>query len=512
MSERGDGDTWLHVNQIFHDALQLSLDEREAFLNSACGGNRALRDEVSSLLRAHDGADETIARVAGDVASLVQREFSGEAGLQLGHYRILRVLGEGGTGVVYLAEDTRLCRVVALKALAPRLTGDPSHRERLKREARAAAMLTHPGIATVYALEEIDDRVLIAGEYVPGETLRQELSHGALGLTRAVHTGIAVARALAAAHDRGVVHRDLKPENVMRTPTGEIKILDFGLACPRGEPGGSQRSAGAGICVGTPGYMSPEQIRGDPVDGRSDVFSLGVLIYELVSGSNPFMAQDDASTIARILQNEPAPLSDASPGYPSRLAGERELDALLRTCLRKLPAERFDSVHHLVAALERVQTAGAPAAPVTSGPPALPSDAAGRARWWWQFHQATVAVAYSALATSGWFGGVRIGAPTGRLLFIAGLVAAMVSVTLRLHLWFVVSSYPSEWLIEHKRSRRWVVMADALFALTLAATGLLLLTRHAPLAVLLIGASVAVWLSSAVIEPATTRAAFPPTA
>jgi hypothetical protein len=169
-------------------------------------------------------------------------------------------------------------------------------------------------------------------------------------------------------------------------------------------------------------------------------------------------------------------------------------------------------VHDLVAALERVQTAAGATAPVTSGHPSLPSEPAGGARWWWQFHQATVAVAYSALAITLWFAGVRIGAPTGRLLCIAGLVGAVASVMLRLHLWFVVWSYPSEWLVQHKTSRRWLVLADALFALTLAAMGFSLLTIQAPLAVLLVGASVGVWLSTAVIEPGTTRAAFPPTA
>jgi eukaryotic-like serine/threonine-protein kinase len=512
-SGQGNGGRWARVNQIFHGALQLPPDQREAFLDSACAGNHSLRDEVSSLLRAHERADDAMGRVAGELANLVQRELGGEAvaGPQLGHYRILRVLGEGGMGIVYLAEDTRLGRTVALKALAPQFTGEPSHRERLKREARAAAMLTHPGIATVYALEEIDDRVLIAAEYVPGETLRQELSRGALGLTRAIDTGLGVARALATAHDRGVVHRDLKPDNVMRTPAGDVKILDFGLARLRDQPAGARPPTEAGTFIGTPGYMSPEQIHGDPVDGRSDVFSLGILIYELVSGVNPFAGHDDASTIARIVQNEPAPLAVASAGDASSLAVERELDAVLRTCLRKLPAERFNSVHDLVAALERVRLVATGAVAPTPSGHLVAAEVVRSARWWWQFHQATAAVAYSGLTIGMWFAGVRIGALAGRFLFIAGLVGAIVAVTLRLHLWFVVRSYPSERVTQQKQSHRWIVLADTLVTLTLAAMGVALLTSHAPMAALLIGASVGVWLSSTVIEPATTRAAFPPT-
>ena len=198
---------------------------------------------------------------------------------RIGHYLIRGVLGEGGMGVVYLAEDSRLGRTVALKAVAPQYVGDPARRERLRREARAAASLQHPGIATVFALEEIDDHLYIAGEYVPGETLRDELARGPLTPARAVETMLAIARALAVAHERGVIHRDLKPENLMRTPAGDMKILDFGLARVHDPVSTDATLSAEGSVLGTPAYMSPEQIRGKTVDGRADLFALGVVLY-----------------------------------------------------------------------------------------------------------------------------------------------------------------------------------------------------------------------------------------
>ena len=272
------------------------------------------------------------------------------AGRRLGPYRIIRKLGEGGMGVVHLAEDTRLGRRVAIKALPPRFTRDERRRRRLRREARAAASLTHPGIATVHALEEFDGALCIVSEYVAGETLRQELAAGPLPPADLLDTAIAIARALAAAHEGNVLHRDLKPENVIRVrDTGiedaGVKIVDFGLA-RFGDPEAAAASAtqltAPGAMLGTPGYMAPEQIRGEPVDFRADIFAFGVLLFELATGSHPFTSATPVSTVARVLEATPPDLRQLAPACPAALA------AVIRRCLQKDPAQRYAATRELV--------------------------------------------------------------------------------------------------------------------------------------------------------------------
>ena len=280
---------------------------------------------------------------------LADRSGASLVGQTLGQYEIRRVLGAGGMGVVYLAEDTRLGRTVALKAIAPQFAADHGRRERLRREARAAATLSHPNIATVYALEQSGDQLFIAAEYVAGETLREEINRGRQPLALVTETAVALARALALAHDRGILHRDLKPENVVRRPDGEVKILDFGLAralvpdTPATPP-----LTEDGARLGTPLYMSPEQLRGEALDGRSDLFALGLVIYELAAGTHPFAAGDQASTVARILEAEP-PDVFASSSVDSQQAA---FDAVLRRCLQKAPSRRYQSAAELAAAME----------------------------------------------------------------------------------------------------------------------------------------------------------------
>ncbi len=515
---------WRRVNDVFHRALAVPAGDRRAFLEDACGGDVTLLVEVASLLDAHGQAGEFIETPAAAPADLIAVAAAGGAlaiGQVVGQYRIERLLGEGGMGVVYLAEDLRLGRQVALKAVAPGLTGDPAHRERLRREARAAAALTHPGIATVYALEEFDGHVYIAGEYVPGETLRDELGRGPLGIDRTLETASLIARALAAAHDRGVVHRDLKPENVMRTPSGEVKILDFGLARMRDVPTDATRLTG-GRFVGTPAYMSPEQIRGETVDARSDIFSLGTMLYELMSGTNPFTGSDTASTIARILELEPArPIRDVAPAAPGA-STQVALEGIVRTCLSKLPAARFASAHDLVRAIDQARKGEmrqwGPSTSLKAGNeamgqfsnaalPAVP--AAQGAIWWWQFHQAAASAGYGLLLVPLWLARQPIGGRTGLLLFLGGLVAAVAAAILRMHLWFAVRSYPAEWPNQRRRTTPWLKTADAAFVAVLFTAGIAAAQSTATeVAAVLIAAAVVVLLSFTIIEPATTRAAF----
>lgn len=253
------------IETVFGGALEQTPAERASFVSASCVGRPDLAREVLSLLDAHDRAGDFLSHppVLEPAADSVD-EPGARVGCTIGSYHVLAELGRGGMGVVYLAEDTRLGRQVALKALPSGRALDPTARARLHREARAAAKLAHPGIATVYALEEIDGELFLASEYVRGQTLRAELDAGPVDDHRVVDTALQIARALAAAHSAGVIHRDLKPENVMRTGDGSIKVLDFGLA-RIGLPEADSLTR-EGALLGTPAYMSPEQIRGDALD------------------------------------------------------------------------------------------------------------------------------------------------------------------------------------------------------------------------------------------------------
>ncbi|MGE5834931.1 MAG: serine/threonine-protein kinase [Acidobacteriota bacterium] len=501
---------WRLINDLFHRALELPADRRAAFLEESCGGDAALRDEVASLLASHERAADFIEEPVQAVIDPRAHSDPDESlvGRQVGQYRIERVLGEGGMGVVYLAEDMRLGRTVALKALAPKYVSDPARRERLRREARAAAALTHPGIATVYALEEFDGQIFIAGEYVPGETLREELARGPLNALRTIETALGVARALSAAHDRGIVHRDLKPENIVRTGSGEVKILDFGLARFRDTPAALAHLTDHGMILGTPAYMSPEQIRGKTVDGRSDLFSLGIVLYELVSGVHPFAGADRDSTIVRILEAEPARLGDLPPATRWNQTVLGELEDAVTTSLRKVPEQRYRSAHELIEVLERARAALAGTVSGSRPRPRPATQTVHDAHWWWQFHQAAAACAYVGLLIPLWMARGALGGRVGLSLFVVGLTAATVAIVLRLHQWFLVRLDPGEW--RRSPSRRLIRAGDGGFVAALLFGGIAVpaLTTNNVLGVVLIASAVAVFLAFAIIEPATAKAAF----
>ena len=274
---------------LYAAALQRDPEERDEYLNRECAGHPELRAKVAALLQAHarDFLEGEDAATSTRTVPIHTEHIEGKV---IGPYIVRRELGRGGMGVVYLVDDTRLSRPVALKALAPEVGRDPSRRERLRLEARAAAALSHPSIATVYSLDEIGDDLYLACEYVPGRTTATVLASGPLPIAQVVTTGAQLARALAAAHTVGVIHRDIKPENVMKTPGGVVKILDFGLA--RMEGAATPKLTQTGVILGTPAYMAPEQVLGQHVDFRTDLFAFGVLIYELASGVNPFAGED----------------------------------------------------------------------------------------------------------------------------------------------------------------------------------------------------------------------------
>ncbi len=250
------------------------------------------------------------------------------------HYRLLSQLGAGGMGEVYLAEDTRLGRKVALKLLPAEFTKDADRVRRFEREARAASALNHPNILTIYEVGQADGRHFIAAEFIEGSTLRQRLSQSRLPLNETLEIAVQVASALQAAHDAGITHRDIKPENIMQRPDGYVKVLDFGLAKLTEKNAGAKKEHAAlshatapGMVLGTVSYMSPEQARGQRVDARSDIFSLGIVLYEMLTGHLPFTGQTMSDTLAAILQSEPPPLTRYVTGLPSEL--EKSLDSAL---------------------------------------------------------------------------------------------------------------------------------------------------------------------------------------
>jgi len=271
-------------------------------------------------------------------------------GTSLGHYRVLDTLGKGGMGEVYLAEDTSLDRRVALKVLAPSLSADADRRERFAREAKAIAALNHPNIVTVHSVEHVGDVHFLTMELVDGRTLGELIPAAGLPLDRLLGFAIPLADAVAAAHDRGITHRDLKPANVMVTTDGRLKVLDFGLAKLAAAPGplgsdetalGSSPLTGEGRIVGTVSYMSPEQAEGKAVDHRSDIFSLGVMLYELATGARPFTGDTSLSVLSSIVKDTPRPVTDLNPRVP------RELGRVIRRCLVKDPEQRFQSAKDL---------------------------------------------------------------------------------------------------------------------------------------------------------------------
>jgi tRNA A-37 threonylcarbamoyl transferase component Bud32 len=283
---------------------------------------------------------------------------------RLGRYLILEEIGKGGMGVVYKARDERLGKVVALKVLSVVEPEESSSRKRFRNEARAAAVLNHPTIAAVFDYDEQDGTPFIVYEYVEGVTLDQIIAGEKLPPERIVALASQIAAGLAHAHDRGILHRDIKPQNIMVNAEGQVKILDFGLAKKTGlqvsegiQPDGTTVDTGIGAIVGTVQYMSPEQIAGEVLDGRTDIFSFGIVLYEMAAGRNPFRAQSFGSTIGKIMSPEPPPFST------SEFAAAPGLQQIISKCLRKKRDERYSNAKTIVEELEALHTRGYESSP-----------------------------------------------------------------------------------------------------------------------------------------------------
>lgn len=350
---------WEKIGELYHQAVELDGDERSAFLDRACGGDAAARREVESLLAADEQAQDFIASNAlKDAARMVTANVTPalDSGRRIGHYLIESQLGAGGMGEVYLARDTRLGRRVALKLLRPDSDQNPKERKRLLREARSAAALNHPNIVTIYSIEEAEDSVFIVMEYVEGETLTAAGRRRGLGFAEVLDVGSQVAGALAAAHAVGLVHRDIKPSNVMITPEGKAKLLDFGIAkMTRLTPGDGWEEAATnvtaeGAIIGTVAYMSPEQIRGEPLDARTDIFSLGTVLYEAATGKLPFQGANPLATMHKISEGAAAPPSAISPVIPPKF------DLLISRALARDKEQRFPSAKELAGALTELKS------------------------------------------------------------------------------------------------------------------------------------------------------------
>jgi len=350
---------WGRITDIYHATIARPPEERASFLGDECHGDESLRKQVEAMVKSHERSGNFIESPAFSVApELLIHEPTGDLiGQSIGHYRIESLIGVGGMGEVYLARDELLGRKVALKFLPERLIADETQLSRFKTEARAASALNHPNILTVYEIGAEGNRHFIATEFIEGITLRTLLARGRMNVRDALEIAVQVASALAAAHETGVVHRDIKPENIMLRPDGYAKVLDFGIAkLTEKQPGSDAHGIGTttlqtrpGLVLGTAHYMSPEQTRGQKINARSDIWSLGVVLYEMVGGIPPFAGETPSDCIASILTTEPPPLSDVFPDVPVKL------QAIVQKALRKNSDERYRTIKEMLADLRNLK-------------------------------------------------------------------------------------------------------------------------------------------------------------
>ena len=345
---------WERIKEILEQALRLAPEEREAYLESACEADADLRMEVESLIAAHEEAgSQFLGAAAPEVLELAPMRVL-TAGTKLGPYEIIAALGAGGMGEVYRARDTHLGRTVAIKILPAAFSTDQDRLHRFKEEARSASALNHPNIITIHDLGQEGSTPYIAMELVEGRTLRELLISGPLPMRQALEIATQVAEGLTKAHEAGIAHRDLKPENLMVSHDGLVKILDFGLA-KLGSPSGegpemcTTSQTPAGLVLGTVGYMSPEQASGDRLDFRSDQFSFGLVLYEMVTGKRAFQRSTAPETLVAILREEAEPIGVRNPDAPAPLCWAIE------RCLAKEPDKRYVSTRDLARELAAIR-------------------------------------------------------------------------------------------------------------------------------------------------------------
>src|SRR5438067_1911380 len=346
------------IEEIFRAALDQEPDQIGAFLDRACEGDEPLRCKVEALLASRQRAGSFIETSAVGLATRIIQNGQPDllVGRTIGHYKLSKRIGTGGMGEVYLATDMTAGRKAALKLLPERFTGDAERLKRFQQEAHAVVGLNHPNILTVYEIGEDHSTHYIASELIEGETLRQRLMRWRMELSEAVDAAIQVASALAAAHETGIVHRDIKPENIMLRPDGYVKVLDFGIAklaesafaeaTADGTGSMALAETNLGSILGTVRYMSPEQACGAQVDKGTDIWSLGAVLYEMITGHAPFTGETPTETMTSILEMEPPPLTN----YVAHAPGE--LQQIISKTLRKDRGQRYHSAHELLQALK----------------------------------------------------------------------------------------------------------------------------------------------------------------
>ncbi len=343
---------WQQVKRLLETALERGPAERAVLLDDACKDDPALRSEIESLIASHEKAESLFDSPAFEIAAgLLADDNAALVGRRIGHYKLLSQIGQGGMGEVYLAHDSRLNRRVALKLLPAYFTRDEQRVRRFEQEARAASTLNHPNIIVIFDIGQVEDVHFIATEFIEGQTLRQRMSGAKLTAEEVLDVAVQTASALVAAHQAGIVHRDIKPENIMLRPDGYVKVLDFGLA----KLTENQRrtddteaetlanvSTDAGIVMGTVSYMSPEQARGQRVDERTDIFSLGVVIYEMVAGRQPFAGETKSDVLAAILTRQPQPLASHLKQMPEAL------ELIVKKALMKERENRYQTAAEML--------------------------------------------------------------------------------------------------------------------------------------------------------------------
>jgi serine/threonine-protein kinase len=371
-----DPERWGKIERIFHAVLEADEGRRAAVLEDSCAGDESLRREVESLLAHHRNAGSFIETPAfeAEVESVprasglpgIAKAKPGLAGTVIAQYRVLEGIGAGGMGVVYKAEDTKLGRLVALKFLPEEVATDRLALERFQREARAASALNHPNICTIYDIEEHEGHKFIAMEYLDGRTIKDHILGRALDSDEIPELGIQIAEALSAAHSKGVVHRDIKPGNIIVTVSGLVKVLDFGLAKllrPVSESLPTESLTEIHGVTGTLPYMSPEQLRGREVDVRTDIYALGIVLYEMSTGQRPFTAELMPQLVDDILHSAPALPREVNPKVSPKL------EEIILKCLEKDPGDRYQSAKEIAVDLRRMTAPSAVSKMLVASPP-----------------------------------------------------------------------------------------------------------------------------------------------
>ena len=342
------------IEEIYHAALELPPAERESFIKESCGEDEELRRELETLLAVKRSSnnffDTPPLSLAAEMFSQKDRH-ANLAGKEISHYKIIRLLGAGGMGEVYLAEDTKLHRQIALKVLTSQFETDVERIKRFKKEARAVSALNHPNIITIYSIEETETGSFIATEFIDGQTLRERIAEKPLSWQDAVKIAIQITGALKTAHSVGIIHRDIKPANIMIRRDGIVKVLDFGLAKLTGPDSGdaeTREHTAPNRLMGTINYMSPEQVLGEQVDERTDIFSFGVVLYEMLSGVMPFAGPSDAAIYNATINKIQPSLRESNDAIPA------ELDQIVKCAMEKDREPRYQTFSELRADLKNI--------------------------------------------------------------------------------------------------------------------------------------------------------------